>query len=40
MDGGKQYTPHHFKRHEKSQKHQDWLKQKEQQEQQELFTRG
>ena len=32
---GKQYTPHHFKRHEKSQKLQDWLKQKEQQEQQE-----
>ena len=32
---GKQYTPHHFKRHEKSQKHQNWLKQKEQQEQQE-----
>ena len=23
---GKQYTPHHFKRHEKSQKHQNYLK--------------
>ena len=30
---GKQYTPHHFKRHEKSQKHQNWLKQQQQAEQ-------